>query len=351
MGSAAGWLLCPSLASAGGDAGSSFGAGTQGTRWGIPLSSGRAGIPQPGAAGTGNGSPGGFRQQLPAAGGSPRSSVPLPCVPPPPTVHPGVPGWHHSRRGDPEGGRHPLTAQRLLHDEVHGAGVRVRLGQRPALIHCCPGSLTRATCMGREGHGRGRRAQGLHCPSVRDGTLPGGCSLHPLHLQPRTPSRMSRGSFGGLWAEVGQICLLAAPAPLSPLLTGLLAPWWRDQSRDPRGTMHLSIAPGRGGQQEPGNPGVLLPGVLVKWGHTTPPPTAYPCFGGGTTTDPARGCQRGTARHGVLCARACVLPQRMCSAEGWRRGCWQVVTVFGGCRGCRQQPVTVCVIPAGAGDG
>lgn len=179
----------------------------------------------------------------------------------------------------------------------------------------------------------------------------GGCSLHPLHLQPRTLSRMGRGSFGGLWAEVGQICLLAAPAPLSPLPTGLLAPWWRDQSRDPRGTMHLSIAPGRGGQQEPRNPGVLLPGVLVKWGPTTPPPTAYPCFGGGTTTDPAWGCQRGTARHGVLCARACVLPQRMCSAEGWRRGCWQVVTVFGGCRGCRQQPVTVCVIPAGAGDG
>lgn len=214
----------------------------------------------------------------------------------PPTVHPGVPGWHRSRRGDPEGGRHPLTAQRLLHDEVHGAGVRVRLGQRPALIHCCPGSLTRATCTGREGHGRGRRAQGPHCPGVRDGTLPGGCSLHPLHLQPRTPSRMGRGSFGGLWAEVGQICLLAAPAPLGPLPTGLLAPWWRDQSRDPRGTLHLSIALGvaGGGQQEPGSPGVLLPGGLVRWGPTTPPPTAYPCFGGG---DDARPCLGTSAWH------------------------------------------------------
>lgn len=67
-------------------------------------------------------------------------------------------------------------------------------------------------------------------------------------------------------------------------------------------------------------------------------------------SDPAWGCQHGTAGHGVLHVRAC-LSQCMCSAEGWGRGCWQVVRVFGGCRGCRQQPVTVCVIPAGAGDG
>lgn len=50
------------------------------------------------------------------------------------------------------------------------------------------------------------------------------------------------------------------------------------------------------------------------------------------------------------CARVC-LRQRECSAEGWGRGCWQVAAVLGGCRGCRQQPVTVCVIHAGAAGG
>lgn len=68
-------------------------------------------------------------------------------------------------RGGPLMGEQlPLTAQRLLHDEVHGAGVCVWLGQCPALIHRSPGLLTWATCAGREGQGWGYPAEVLCCP-------------------------------------------------------------------------------------------------------------------------------------------------------------------------------------------
>lgn len=98
---------------------------------------GRAGIPPPGAAGTTDGSPGGLWQPFVP----PRWPSLTPCWV---CCHPAV-----SLPGE----MFPLTAQRLLHNKVHGAGVCVWLCQYPALIHCCPGSPTRATWAQREGHG------------------------------------------------------------------------------------------------------------------------------------------------------------------------------------------------------
>lgn len=119
------------------------------------LASGEPGFPSQALLALGTGAPEGSGRSSPPPVALPTARTPRHVSP---TALPVVPGRHRSRRVDYDEGQHPLTAQRLLHDEVHGAGVCVWLGQCPALIHCCPGSPTRATCVGREGHGQGHRA-------------------------------------------------------------------------------------------------------------------------------------------------------------------------------------------------
>lgn len=86
--------------------------------------------------------------------------------------------------------------------------------------------------------------------------------------------------------------------------------------------------------------------LLGGWWDGDPPRHHAPC---------ASAVQEGVTdlvwgARGAVCACVC-LQQRECSAEGWGRGCWRLAALLGGCRGCRQQPVTVCVIRAGAAGG
>lgn len=217
----------------------------------------------------------------------------------PPTVIPGVPGQHCSWSGDPEGAEHPLTTQRLLHDEVHGAGVCVWLGQCPALIHCCPGSLTTATCTGREGHSWGRCAQGPHYPGTTVGTVP--CTLcvsSPKCLP--DGQRELFGSAGSGWADLpaGRAC---APR-LPPHIPAGLADLRRDKGGDPRRTFHPSTVLSRAA----GAPGAGRMGTH----HASS--CCMPLLWGGDTH---RRCLGLPARHsrtrGAVCAcvyrRACAL--------------------------------------------
>lgn len=169
-----------------------------------------------------------------------------------------------------------------------------------------------------------------------------GESLAPSVSAAPNAFQMGRGSFLGLQAAGGQIRLLAEPAPLGFLPTSPLA--LRTCGGTKAGTPDGHSTPGLSlsGQQEPRG----AARVLAGWEPTMPAPTACPCFGERTHTDAAWGCQGGTAGHGVLRAPVSIAVHVLCRGRG--RGCSQVVTVFGG---CRQQRVTVCVIPAGAGDG
>lgn len=163
-----------------------------------------------------------------------------------------------------------------------------------------------------------------------------GCTLHILHPLPKCLPGWAEGGSGVCRQRV------TVPAPLSPLPTSLLA------LRTCRGTKagtpagcSTSALP-LGWHQEPW----CAAWGLVGWGPTTPPCSVCLCFVGGGDR-PCLGVPAWRSRtRGAVCVHVC-LWQYECSAEAWGRSCWQVAAVLGGCRGCRQQPVTVCVIHAG----
>lgn len=208
MGSATGWLFCPSSVSAGGDASSSF-SSTQGICRGIPLRGRRGRIPQPGEWETWRAPAAAPHCQWLSVGLCPLAvSLPLRCWGAGPALL-----WE---RGPLRGEQLPLTAQRLLHDEVHGAGVCVWLGQCPALIHRCPGLLTWATCAGTEGQ-VGDTTLRFPAAQAEGWNDLWGCALHPLHPQHKCLPGWAEGGSGVCRQRV------TVPAPLSPLPTSLLA--------------------------------------------------------------------------------------------------------------------------------